>query len=120
MYFDVISKTPTSHNSQLFLFVVVGIYAVAYFTFIRPRMRKNKASRETARNVDVGDKAVTIGGLVGTVIKTENGLVTLRTEAGQELQFITRAIAQRYVEPTVDTDESSSDETSTEGEGDTH
>jgi len=61
----------------------------------------------------VGQRAQTIGGFVGTVVKSESDLITLRTDAGVELDFVPTAIARRY-NPVVP--ESSDDEHPTEGD----
>jgi hypothetical protein len=47
----------------------------------------------------VGDRVQTIGGLIGTVISRTDTSVTLRTAGGTDLEFIPKAIAQKFVEP---------------------
>jgi len=87
----------TSHGlpPELILLYVVVIGAVYYF-YLRPRNKRMKAQRLETNKVEVGERAQTIGCLVGTVVKNQDGLVTIRTEGGVELQFITRAIAGKY------------------------
>ncbi len=79
----------TSHGlpPELILLYVVVIGAVYYF-YLRPRNKRMKAQRLETNKVEVGERAQTIGGLVGTVVKNQDGLVTIRTEGGVELQFI--------------------------------
>ena len=48
---------------------LVLIFAVFYFLLIRPQQKKMKQHREMLGQVARGDKIVTNGGLVGTVIK---------------------------------------------------
>jgi preprotein translocase subunit YajC len=87
----------TSHGlppELIFLYIIV-IGAVYYF-YLRPRNKRMKEQRTQTRKVEVGDRAQTIGGFVGTVVKNETDLITLRTDAGVELQFVPAAIARRY------------------------
>jgi preprotein translocase YajC subunit len=102
-------------GSSLFLLAIVAIYAGVYFFYFRPRSQKNKAARLASRKVELGERAQTIGGFVGTVIKMEDGLVTLRGASGVELDFITSAIAKRFDPPTP-VAESSDDEPTEEGD----
>jgi preprotein translocase subunit YajC len=48
---------------------LVLIFAVFYFLLIRPQQKKMKQHREMLGQVARGDKIVTNGGLVGTVVK---------------------------------------------------
>jgi len=59
-------------------------------------LEEAKGSASTVRKVEVGQRAQTIGGFVGTVVKNEGDLVTLRSASGVELDFIPSAIARRY------------------------
>ena len=71
-----------SSSGSYFLFIIIAAYAAIYFFYLRPRQKKTKAARAEARGVQVGERAVTIGGLVGTVTKMEGDIVTLSTESG--------------------------------------
>ena len=101
---ELAAKAAKSGSGSYFLFIVIAAYAAIYFLYLRPRQKKAKAARTEARGVEVGDRAVTIGGMVGTVTQRTGDMVTLRTESGAELQFLNRAIASKYVEPTVATE----------------
>jgi preprotein translocase subunit YajC len=94
----------------IFLYVIV-IGAVYYF-YLRPRNKRMKAQRLESNKVEVGERAQTIGGLVGTVMRNQDGLVTIRTDSGVELDFITRAIAGKYTPTTPSIPESTDDTTS--------
>ncbi|HEV7958050.1 MAG TPA: preprotein translocase subunit YajC [Acidimicrobiales bacterium] len=91
----VLAATKSSSDSYLILIYIV-IFGALYFFYLRPRSRRQKAQRQTARKVEVGDRAQTIGGFVGTVVRNDSDLITLRTDAGVELEFIPSAIARRY------------------------
>jgi preprotein translocase YajC subunit len=100
-------------GSSSILIIYVVVFGALYFFYLRPRSRKQKAQRSETRKVEVGQRAQTIGGFVGTVVKSESDLITLRTDAGVELDFVPTAIARRY-DPVVP--ESSDDEHPTEGD----
>jgi preprotein translocase subunit YajC len=97
-----------SSSSTTLLIVYVVIFAAIYFFYLRPRSKRQKAQRAAGRQVNVGDKAQTIGGLIGTVVKSDGEIVTLRCASGAELDFIPSAIARRIdpvTPPSSDTEE---------------
>jgi preprotein translocase YajC subunit len=100
--FLILAKAATtkksSSNYDFFIFILIAYGAIYYFYF-RPRRKKQQAQRQLTRKVEVGDRAQTIGGLVATVIKQTDELITLRTDSGAELDFIPSAIARKYIEP---------------------
>jgi preprotein translocase subunit YajC len=103
-----------SSGSSSILIIYVVVFGGLYFFYLRPRNRKQKAARLQGRKVEVGDRAQTIGGFVGTVVNQDDDLVTLRSTSGVELEFVPTAIARKY-ETVVP--ESSDDETKNQ-EGD--
>jgi preprotein translocase subunit YajC len=58
--FDLISLMP-----------LVLIFVVFYFLLIRPQQKKMKAHRELIGALKRGDKVLTAGGIIGTVVKVE-------------------------------------------------
>src|ERR1700689_3354893 len=112
-----IGATTAKKSSGISPFILIYLVFIAglYYFFIRPRNRRMKAQRQESRKVEVGERAQTIGGFVGTVVKSEPDLITLRTDAGVELEFIPSAIARKY-NPPVDIPESTDDDHPTEGD----
>ena len=106
----LLAKASGSSSSILIIYVVV--FGALYFLYLRPRSKKQKAARLESRKVEVGDRAQTIGGFVGTVVHQDSDLVTLRSSSGTELEFVPSAIAKRFDPPTHDAvdDEHESDE----------
>jgi preprotein translocase YajC subunit len=90
------AKATTSHSSSYIILIYIAVFAFAYFFYLRPRSRKQKAARMDTKKVEVGDRAQTIGGFVGTVVKSSSDLITLRTDGGVELDFVPSAIARKY------------------------
>jgi preprotein translocase YajC subunit len=116
----IVATTTTAKKSSgispLILIYLVFIAGLYYF-FIRPRNKRMKAQRQEQRKVEVGERAQTIGGFIGTVTKSEPNLVTLRTDGGVELDFIPSAIARKY-DPPMDVPESTDDDHDHPTEGD--
>jgi preprotein translocase subunit YajC len=108
------AKKTTSFPSYLILVYIV-LFGGLYFFYFRPRSQKQKAARLANRKVELGERAQTIGGFVGTVVKMDDGLVTLRGASGVELDFIPTAIARRFDPPTP-VSETSDDEQTEEGD----
>jgi preprotein translocase subunit YajC len=55
------------------LLPLIAIFGVFYFILIRPQQKKQKEHKAMIEALSRGDKVVTGGGIVGTVIKVEPG-----------------------------------------------
>ncbi|WP_042276771.1 preprotein translocase subunit YajC [[Clostridium] dakarense] len=55
----------------------VVVFGVFYFLFIKPQKKKEKQLKEMRNTLSVGDKVVTIGGIVANVAKVEEDVVVL-------------------------------------------
>jgi preprotein translocase subunit YajC len=73
--FDLISLMP-----------LVLIFVVFYFLLIRPQQKKMKAHRELIASVKRGDKVLTSGGIIGTVVKVEEGEDVLLVEIAKDVR----------------------------------
>ncbi len=74
------ATTKTSSSSYTFLIFIVIIVAALYFLFLRPNQQKAKRQREENASIGVGDRIVTIGGIVGTIEEMRGDRVVLSTE----------------------------------------
>ncbi len=61
----------------LVMFVV--IIAFFYFLMIRPQKKKEKEQKEMREAVQIGDEIMTIGGIVGFVVKKTEDTVVIET-----------------------------------------
>ena len=73
--------------SPMWTFVVpmalmVGIF---YFLLIRPQQRKAKEHRQLLDNLKRGDRVITNGGIIGTIISIEDQIVNL--EIGDKVRI---------------------------------
>jgi preprotein translocase YajC subunit len=86
----------SGHSGEIIIVLYIVVFGGLYFFYLRPRRQKQAAARTTNRKVEVGDRAQTIGGFIGTVVTQTDDLITLRTDGGTELDFIPSAIARKY------------------------
>jgi preprotein translocase subunit YajC len=108
-----------STSSTTFLIFIVVVVGALYFLFLRPNQQKAKKARQDNSSIAVGDRVVTIGGIVGRIEELENDRVVLLTgnasadadidEQPTRLVMLRTAIARKMVDPTpmpeVDDDE---------------
>lgn len=55
-----------------------------YFILIRPQQKQEKETREMQKNLQIGDEVVTIGGIVGIVLRVEEATETVILETGSD------------------------------------
>lgn len=73
--FDLISLMP-----------LLLIFVVFYFLLIRPQQKKMKAHRDLIATLKRGDKVLTSGGIIGTVVKVEEGEDVLLVEIAKDIR----------------------------------
>ena len=73
--FDLISLMP-----------LVLIFVVFYFLLIRPQQKKMKAHREMIGALKRGDKVLTSGGIIGSVVKVEESDDVLLVEIAKDIR----------------------------------
>ncbi len=59
------------------LIIMVLLFAVMYFILIRPQKKKEKEQKAMQNDLRIGDEVVTIGGIVGLVVKTTEDTVVI-------------------------------------------
>ena len=69
----------TGGNASTFLFFA-AILLVMYFFMIRPQTKKAKEQRKFVEEIKKGDKIVTLGGVHGTVTKTNESTLVIESE----------------------------------------
>ncbi len=73
---------------------MAGIFALFYFLFIRPQKKRQKEHEEMVSNLRVNDKVVTIGGILGTIIKIKDTTLILRGIDNVRLEILRSAVAE--------------------------
>ena len=91
----------------------VLLLAVMYFLLIRPQQQRVKKQREVVSSVALGDEVVTVGGLVGVVVRLDEESAELETTPGTVVRYRRSAIAGKLLPDTdttaIDTTDDASD-----------
>ena len=58
---------------------LILLVVVFYFALIRPQQRKQKMLTEMLKGIKPGDKVVTSGGIIATVVTVKEKTVTIRS-----------------------------------------
>jgi preprotein translocase subunit YajC len=73
-------SSTSSASSYTFLIFIVIVVVALYFLFLRPNQQKARRQREENAAIGVGDRVVTIGGIVGTIEEMQGDRVVLVSE----------------------------------------
>ena len=65
------------------LIMLVAMFAIFYFMLIRPENKRKKEAEQMRSSVRNGDKIVTIGGIVGTVVNVKENRIVIEVGADQ-------------------------------------
>ena len=73
----------TGANGQLIsqLAILVVFIVLMYFILIKPQKKKDKEVQDMRSNIQVGDEIVTIGGILGRVVKTKDDSIVIQVGA---------------------------------------
>ncbi|MBP5983848.1 MAG: preprotein translocase subunit YajC [Fluviicola sp.] len=78
--------------------IMLGLMVVVfYFFLIRPQQKKQKELREFRKNIQTGDKVITIGGVHGKVLEITDTTILISSE-GTKIRFEKSAISQQVAE----------------------
>lgn len=73
---------------------LILIFGIMYFLLIRPQQKKLKQHKAMVEALRRGDQVVTQGGMIGKVVKVDNGEVQLEVAEGVKVRVIQATIAQ--------------------------
>ncbi|WOI54857.1 preprotein translocase subunit YajC [Palleronia sp. LCG004] len=81
---------------------LILIFAIMYFLLIRPQQKKVKEHQKMVEALRRGDQVVTAGGLLGKVVKVQEGEAEVEIADGVKVRVIKSTIAQvrQKTEPT--------------------
>ncbi|RRS02224.1 preprotein translocase subunit YajC [Glycomyces terrestris] len=74
--------------------MIVGFIALMYFVMIRPQRKRQREQQDMQNNVQPGARVMTIGGLYGTVVDSDDETITLEASDDTFLVFARQAIAK--------------------------
>lgn len=76
--------------------IMVAMFAVMYFFFIRPQNQKQKEQNNFEKGLKNGDKIVTQSGLFGKISKIEEDTLLIETESGSRLRILKSAVSAEW------------------------
>ena len=79
-----------ANSTLISLLPLVLLIVVMYFLMIRPQKKKDKEVQAMRNSVQVGDEIVTIGGIVGKVVKTKDETIVIQIGADKVKMEIMR------------------------------
>ena len=80
--------------SMIFLLQLVAIGFIFYFLLIRPQRKEQERHRKMIEELKKGDEVVTNGGIIGTVVHTQEDRLTIKTAEDTRLVVQRGRIAQ--------------------------
>ena len=91
---DVLAQESAGGSNIMFIVMIVGFIALMYFVMIRPQKKKQREQQSMQNTVAPGARVMTIGGLYGTVVDSDDETVTLEASDDNFLVFARQAIAK--------------------------
>jgi preprotein translocase subunit YajC len=77
------------------LIPIVILFVLMYLLLIRPQQQRVRRQRELISSLQVGDRIVTVGGLLGTIRSLHDETAEVEVADGIVLTFIRPAISRR-------------------------
>ncbi len=74
------------------LFPIVLMGGVFYFMLWRPQKQEQQKRKELLDGLKVGDKVITLGGMLGEITQINDKRVTLKLAENVEIEFLRTAI----------------------------
>ncbi|GAA2277111.1 preprotein translocase subunit YajC [Glycomyces scopariae] len=111
---DVLAQDSASGSNLMFIIMIVGFIALMYFVMIRPQKKRQREQQDMQSNVQPGARVMTIGGLYGTVVDSDDETITIEASDDTFLVFARQAVA-KVVTP-AETEPEAVEETVTEAD----
>jgi preprotein translocase subunit YajC len=64
---------------------IIIMFVVMYFIMIRPQQKRQKEMKTMMDALGKGDEVITVGGVLGRVVKVTEAYVTIEVAAGTEI-----------------------------------
>lgn len=89
-------------GSYVFLFVMAG---AMWLLLIRPQQQRVKKQRALVSSLEVGQRVVTAGGIIGTIVRIDDRELELEVNRGVSLRMLRAFIAGPFDPPALDAGE---------------
>ncbi|CCO07224.1 preprotein translocase subunit YajC [Desulforamulus hydrothermalis] len=73
---------------------IVALFAILYFLMIRPQQKRQKQHAAMIKALNIGDNIITVGGLLGSIVKIKDNTVVIRVADKVHIEVLKNAIAQ--------------------------
>lgn len=80
------------------LVVLLMLFAASWLLLIRPQQQRLRAQRALIDSLEVGDRVVTAGGIIGTVTGLTDRDAEVEVAPGVTLTFLRAAMSRRLVD----------------------
>jgi len=77
------------------LLPLIILFVIFYLLVILPQQRQAKKHKEMVESLKKGDKIVTIGGLIGEVVRNEPDFLVVRISKDTEVRIDKSAVARK-------------------------
>jgi preprotein translocase subunit YajC len=77
---------------------ILLIFVIMYFLLIRPQQQQQKRTQAMLKALKRGDRVVTSGGMLGTVVGVDDAKVVLKVADDVKIEFLKSAVVQVVVE----------------------
>src|SRR3954447_1476828 len=77
------------------ILIPVVLIALMYVMLIRPQQQRARKQRQLVSTLEVGDRILTVGGLLGTIVGLEDETVDIEPADGVVLTFVRAAISRK-------------------------
>jgi preprotein translocase subunit YajC len=77
---------------------IILIFAIMYLLLIRPQQQRQKKLDLMLKELKKGDRVVTVGGMMGTVVGVDDAKVVVRIADDVKVEFTKPSIVQVLVE----------------------
>ena len=84
----------TSGSALPTIIMFALLFGLMYFMFIRPQAKRRKEAESMQKSLGAGDKVITIGGLYGTVVSTDDESITLEISPGVTARYARQAVGR--------------------------
>lgn len=82
--------------NSIFPFLIMG--GVFYFMLWRPQKQEQQKRKDLLASLKVGDKVITLGGILGEITKIDDRYVTLKLAENVEIQCLRTAVGHMQQE----------------------
>jgi preprotein translocase subunit YajC len=88
---NLLLQTPGSSNPILGFLPIILIFGIFYFLLFLPMQRQKKQQQKMLKELQSGERVITNGGLVGTIVKIDDETLVIRVKPDNVKIEVTRS-----------------------------